>query len=475
MFQLHLPLHHDRLVPVSVVVMLWGSFLCAQTTRRPEPAKKPADAETKVLEYRFRLENDPHDEKAHNGLIELLRAKNAFRAELEEDGTWLKNNPTDWMTEIEMSSLAEMATDDPEYRFAIDRYILSHTRRGDDDQSYDFAESRLAFALLKRQHVQEALDLLRKETREVPTNAGVWENLADALARVNRPEDSLVAYRRSITLDATQYGPHEGMAKAYRALRRYDDSETEYRAAIALYNAQFHTGEPTDSFQLMMKRMQEATHEERLLSELYCGLAKVYEDEKNYSAAIAALDNAERATPDDKISYEYRAAHIYEESGQVDKANNLRAQAGKEVRREMEREPQGSEVDEYLAHPEVLMLTADDDADPDDVLYSAQETVAFYAPFHPASLKAMDMLTLGMAYCTVGNANQCRSDVESAFRLDEKLDRAQAHHNLAESLSAIHDPQGALKHFQRAYELDPMNVTYRMDFEAARQQSGQTQ
>lgn len=225
----------------------------------------------------------------------------------------------------------------------------------------------------------------------------------------------------------------------------------------------------------MMKKVQEATHEERSLSKLYCGLADVYENEKNYPAAIAELDNARRATPSDKISYEYKTAHIYEESGQIDKANGLRTQAGKELHAEMDKGPKNAEMDEYLAYPEALMFIADDDDDPDNVLYSAQQTIAFYASLPPTSLKAMDMLTLGMAYCRMGNANQCRGDVESAFRVGAKLDRAQANHTLAESLSAIHDSQGALKHFQRAYELDPMNVTYRMDFEFAKEQRARTQ
>jgi tetratricopeptide (TPR) repeat protein len=470
MFQFRMLSWHHRSLPMFLAVFLLGPCLGAQTTSKPGPTRKPADNETKELQYRFRLDNNPHDEEAHSGLIKLLQAKNAFRAQLEEDGAWLKNNPTDWMAEIEMSSLAEVAANDPEYRFALDRFILSHTKRDDDDHSYDFAEMRFAFALLRRQHVQEALDLLRKQTSEVPNDAGVWENLAEALARTDRVEDSLAAYKRSIALDATQYGTHESLAKAYRALKRYSDSETEYKAAIAIYNAQFHTGEPTDSFQLMMKRMQEATHEERSLSNLYCGLATVYEDQKNYSAAIAALDSAQRATPDDKISYEYRTASIYEASGQLDKANNLREQAEKELNIEMNKGPKVPEMEEYLAYPEVLMFAADDDDDdPDDLLYLAQETIAFYAPLRPTSLKAMDILTLGMAYCRVGMADQCRSRVESAFHLGVKLDRAEAHHTLAESLSALHDSQGAFEHFQRAYELDPMNLTYQMDFEAVNQ------
>jgi tetratricopeptide (TPR) repeat protein len=303
----------------------------------------------------------------------------------------------------------------------------------------------------------------------------VWENLADAFVRSKRAEDSLAPYMRSIALDTTQYGAHEGLAKAYRSLKRHTDSETEYRAAISLYNTQYHTGEPTDSFQLMMKKMQEATHQERSLSGLYRGLAKVYEDEKNYSGAIIEIGNAERATPDDRISYEYQTARLYELSGQPDKAKSIRAQAGNDVRSELNKEPKDNAINEYLAHPEVLMFSVNDDADSEDALYAAQETIAYYAPFQPTSLKAMDMLILGMAYCSVGTAIECRSDVESAFRLGPKLDRAPAHHKLAESLSALHNSPGAMKHFQHAYELDPMNVTYRMDFEAAKERTARIQ
>jgi tetratricopeptide (TPR) repeat protein len=186
----------------------------AQKVNQKQPSKKSADDGSEMLKFRFRLDNNPHDKTAHEGLIKLLRTKNAFRAELEEDGTWLKNNPNDWEAEIEMSSLADAAVDDPEFAFGVDRFILAHTKREDDDHSYDLVEFRYAFALLGRKHIEEALDLLRKETVESPEDPAVWQNLGDAQVRANHPEQAITAYKKSIALGATQEWPHEGLAKA---------------------------------------------------------------------------------------------------------------------------------------------------------------------------------------------------------------------------------------------------------------------
>jgi tetratricopeptide (TPR) repeat protein len=435
----------------------------AQTVYQKQPSKKSTDDRIEMLKFRFRLDNDPHDKTAHEGLIKLLRAKNAFRAELEEDGAWLKNNPNDWEAEIEVDSLANAALDDPEFAFGIDRFILAHTKREDDDHSYDFVESRYAFALLGRKHIEEALVLLRKETVENPEDPAVWQNLGDALVRANQPEQAIPAYEESIALGATQEWPHEGLAKAYFKLKQYSDAETELKAAIALYGAQYHSGEPTDSFHQMMKQIQEATHQEPSLAKLHSQLAQVYVGAKEYAKAISELDSAERANSANKINYEYFRAHIYEVSGQLDKANALRLQASKEVRDEMKKAPKDADMEAYLAYPESLFISFEDDD-----LSSAQEIIAFYAPLPAAFLKAMDMLTLGMAYCTVGRADQCSNYVESAFRIGGKLNRAESHHKIAEALSDAHDSQGALKHFQAAYELDPINTTYRLDYEGAK-------
>ncbi len=102
MFRLRFPLRHRRVLFFSLVlVSIWPCYVYAQKVNQKQPSKS-ADDGSEILKFRFRLDNDPHDKTAHEGLIKLLRAKNAFRAELEEDGTWLKNNPNDWEAEIEM-------------------------------------------------------------------------------------------------------------------------------------------------------------------------------------------------------------------------------------------------------------------------------------------------------------------------------------------------------------------------------------
>ena len=52
---------------------------------------------------------------------------------------------------------------------------------------------------------------------------------------------------------------------------------------------------------------------------------------------------------------------------------------------------------------------------------------------------------------------------------DADLDNPVGNASLGEELVRAGDLAGALSHLQRAYELDPQNTTYRMDFDAIRQ------
>ena len=82
----------------------------------------------------------------------------------------------------------------------------------------------------------------------------------------------------------------------------------------------------------------------------------------------------------------------------------------------------------------------------------------------------MDLFSLGLAYCTVGRPADCNSYAESGIRSSGKLNTPTAQHNLAQALLKNRDLRGALGHFQEAYERDPQNLTYRMDYEATKQQ-----
>ena len=78
----------------------------------------------------------------------------------------------------------------------------------------------------------------------------------------------------------------------------------------------------------------------------------------------------------------------------------------------------------------------------------------------------MDLVALGFADCTLGRAAECNTRVEAAFRADGELNTAKAQHNLAEALVGAHDSGTADEHFLQAYELDPQNTTYRIDYES---------
>jgi hypothetical protein len=59
---------------------------------QPRPSSKPPTEQT----LRIRLEANPHDEAAHIQLVEALKTKYAFRAFVNEQAQWVKNNRGDY-------------------------------------------------------------------------------------------------------------------------------------------------------------------------------------------------------------------------------------------------------------------------------------------------------------------------------------------------------------------------------------------
>ncbi|MGA3263540.1 MAG: tetratricopeptide repeat protein [Terracidiphilus sp.] len=430
------------------------------------PSPKPIDDSTKQMQLRFRLESNPHDKQAHEELIKIFKAKYAFRPEMEEDGSWLRNNPDDYLVEIEMRSLATTAVNDPEYAIATDHFVLAHTNRIDDPKDYDFTNDRLAFALLDRNHNIEALEILKRATIDNPDDAGVWENLGDAQARTGQLSQSIPSYRKSIELDSNQEGPHKGLANALFKLGQYADAETEFMAAISVYNAQYHGSVSTDTFHMMMKQIQEATHNEPNLADLHRQLSYVYMAEQKYDKAFTEVDAAAAANPTDKINYEYLRASMYEKTGQLEKAKAIRLLAHNEIQDELKKEPHNAEMDAMISYPEIMFMEIEDDKQA-----SAHEIITFLEPLiSTGTLKPMDLISLGLAYCNIGRPIDCKNIAEAGIRSGRKLNTPTFHHNLAQALLENQDLRGALEHFQEAYERDPQNMTYRMDYDATKRQ-----
>jgi tetratricopeptide (TPR) repeat protein len=188
---------------------------------------------------------------------------------MEENGQWLRNNPDDYVAEIEMRSLADTAVSDPEYAIGIDRFVLDHASRQDDPPHYDNVSDRFARALLDRDHTTEAIAIMKQETQLSPEGFGVWENLGDGQVATGQVEAGISSYKKAISLDGNQEGPHEGLADAYSKEHNYHAAATELTAALAIYNAQYHGAAPSDSYHSAMKQMQDITHMEPNLIQLH--------------------------------------------------------------------------------------------------------------------------------------------------------------------------------------------------------------
>lgn len=435
----------------------------AQATRKSAPTKRVDDS-NRQMQLRFRLKDNPHDQQAHDELVKMFRAKYAFRAEMEEDGEWLRNNPTDFETEVQMRSLATAAVHDPEYAISTDRYVLAHAERSDDPNDYDFVKDRLAFALLDRHRTAEGVEILTRATTETPSDAGVWENLGDAQVRASQFAAAIPSYKKAIELDGNQENPHQGLANAFFKSGQYSEAEVELNAAIAVYNGQYHGDAPSDTFHIAMKRLQAVTHNEPTLASLDCQLARVFVEEHKFDKALAEVDKATLANPEEKINYEYLEAAIYESAGQPQQAEATRRKAQQEVQAVLKKEPTNNEMAAAVAYPETLFMSIEGDD-----LTSAREVIHFLEPLSQSgTLKSMDLVDLGFAYCTVDRPIDCKHFVEAGFRLGSKLDNPVSEHHLAEALLESGDPDGAREHFQQAYEREPQNLTFRMDYEASK-------
>jgi tetratricopeptide (TPR) repeat protein len=107
----------------------------------------------------------------------------------------------------------------------------------------------------------------------------------------------------------------------------------------------------------------------------------------------------------------------------------------------------------------------------DDKQASAHEIITFLEPLiSTGTLKPMDLISLGLAYCNIGRPIDCKNIAEAGIRSGRKLNTPTFHHNLAQALLENQDLRGALEHFQEAYERDPQNMTYRMDYDATKRQ-----
>jgi tetratricopeptide (TPR) repeat protein len=215
-----------------------------------------------------------------------------------------------------------------------------------------------------------------------------------------------------------------------------------------------------------MVKIEAASHEEHALAETHLKLAHVLLLEKKYDEAIGETKSALDADQNAFVAL-YLRAEIYDSKGDRDQARKTRDLASsaidKQTATELSKLPKkGSpEID-----PRVLFLT--------DTLWNGEsgypalpsEIVTILEP-RLASLSALERIMLATAYFALGQWQEGKQQWEKAIATDSKTDTAVSHANLGQELLKAGDSSDALPHLRHAYELDPQNVTYRMDYETA--------
>jgi tetratricopeptide (TPR) repeat protein len=450
------------------VILLFSQGKPSSPPARP---RKPASSTTSTIaledKLHIRLQFHPQDAASHKQLIDILKKRYAFRAIVTEDARWLRNNPNDFLALIELTSYSKAALNDPEFAIAQLRAYLGRVSRDEDPESYDNFTDQLAGELERRGRTDEALLLFAELVRLNPNEAGFWADYGDALSLLGRHSEALKALHHAIEMDPSEESLHQALAEALLNAGDLKGAETEYRAALSLYEAQKR--EPTDARQSFMSELakgQAERHEEGYLAELHLKLAHILLLEKKYDEAVAQTKSALDADQYQFTAF-YLRAQVYEANGDANAARKARDDAiaaiGKQATKEKLSGKERSEID-----PRVLFLN--------DTLWNKEsgypafplEIVSILEP-RIASLSTAERVALSSSYLALGRVNAAKEQWERAIAADPAADNAAGHANLGRELLKAGAVSEALPHLQRAYELDPQNVTYRTDYEMMRE------
>lgn len=459
---------------IIVAFLLVSTCLTSTASRaqgKAAQSKRPAATSTVPEEDKLRidLQFHPHDAAAHKQLIDLLHKKYAFRAIVAEDADWIRNNPRDFEALIELTSFSKEALNDPEFSIAHLRSFLDGLPRKENPEWYDNLTDQLAAELEKRGHTDQALPLLAEQVRLNPNDAGFWADYGGALSGLGRHSEAIRSLRRAIELDPSEDVFHKVLAEALLSSGDPSGAETEYKAALSLYESEYKKGEATNASQSFMRQLiktQAANHEEGVLAETRLKFAHVLLLEKKYDEAIAQTKAALDADQYDFPAF-YLRAEVLDAKGDHDQAGKVRDEAASAIRKQADKEYAADKKRPDI-DPRVLFLN--------DTLWNEKsghpafpsEIVSILEP-RIATLSAPERVELATAYFTQGRAAEGKQQWEKAMATDSTTDNPVGHWNLGQELLNAGAVNDAFPHLQRAYELDPQNLTYRMDYERARE------
>jgi Flp pilus assembly protein TadD len=285
----------------------------------------------------------------------MLEKRGAFRAAVTEQANWLRNNPTDAFSLIELTSYAKTALHDPEYAIAQERWVLDHLKRADDDEQYDRDMDALSADLDKRGRSQEALKMMDELVRLNPDDATLWADRSMPLLHLGRTREAVQSLRKSLELDPSFETIHEALADALVQSGELSAAETEYRAAVSTYNAKYKKGETTNSLDSLVKglvNVEAAHHAEHSLAQTHLKLARVLMDQKKWGEAVSETQAALDADTNE-LSAHYLRAQIYDAQGDHESATKSRQAATAAITQLAKSDKGGSEID---IDPRVVFL-----------------------------------------------------------------------------------------------------------------------
>ena len=415
---------------------------------------------------RIRLQASPNDRAAYERLRGLLADRYAFRAQAQLAAQWLQNNPDDYSALVDLTSVATAALDDPELAIEAKRTYLENVRRDPSDTTYDFVMSSLASDLSKRGRAEEALRLSHQLLEWTIDDAGLWADRAAIQFRLGYTNEAISSLRSSLNLDSGNESTHEALGDLLLLSGNVDEALSEYRAAISAYTAKYKTGEASDSSSGLIGsliRVEQKFQSEHSLAQMHLKLARALIQLGKPGDAIPETRDAV-AVDKSEFAALYLRAQAYEAAGDPTSAQKTRDAVMGAVtagfsKDEIQRTRQ-------FGDPRLGVLLADEYTSDFAPLNFSSEVIRLLEN-RAERLTATEKVVLAHALIDTGSTEGGRALWESVFA-EESFNTAQAHAAIARALLKTGDRVHALPHLRRAYELDPLNLTYRIDYEAQR-------
>jgi tetratricopeptide (TPR) repeat protein len=150
-------------------------------------------------------------------------------------------------------------------------------------------------------------------------------------------------------------------------------------------------------------------------------------------------------------------AQIFERQGLIQRAAAERKEVLDFVQRERQGAGKRAKGEQELRAGVLLAMSASLEED-------WPEAVRILEPML-VGLSRAERLSLGEAYLRMGRLVEGIREIERAFEQDAAFDAPKAHFYAAELFRDTGVAIRARMHYKKAYEMDPQNVTYRIEYE----------